>query len=279
VWLVSSLRCRRALVAITALGVLSIEMVATSSRLATAAPAPWVAYVLTSGAGGGGSSFPVSTGTNIPGNPIASPSNTAPQAIAITPDGSTAYVTDHYEFEQAIRTADNAAVSINAGIAPSGVAVTPDGTTAWVADSYDSQLIPISTATNHGGAPIPVAGSPSRLAITPDGSTAYAVNGSDITPASLANGHVGATVPVFSAGSSPVGIVITPSGSQLYDAGNVTPSSGFVAVIAPGATPALTKSIGPFGALGGIAMRSLRGDWRLQRSGESEARAEGPHPP
>ena len=239
---------------IIAIGVLSIHAIATSGRFAGAAPSPWVAYVLTSG-GDGGSAFPISTGTNVAGNPISSPGHTLPQAIAITPDGATAYVTDHYEAEQAIRTLDNSTVSISAGIAPTGIAVTPNGATAWVVDSYNSELIPISTATNQGGTPIPVPGGPSQLAITPDGATAYVVSGRQVTHVSLTSGQAGTPVTVFPpADASAVGIVTTPNASTLYYASNTTATSGFVAATTPGTTPVVTKTIGPFGRLGGIAM-------------------------
>jgi len=53
------------------------------------------------------------------------------------------------------------------------IAITPDGKTAYVADPQSGTVIPIRTATNTALPPIQVAGHPSAMAITPDGKTAY----------------------------------------------------------------------------------------------------------
>jgi DNA-binding beta-propeller fold protein YncE len=61
----------------------------------------------------------------------------------------------------------------------SDIVITPNGRTVYVAGSVNgnSYVIPIDTATNQLGAPIPVsAGSPGLLAMSPDGATLYVVD-------------------------------------------------------------------------------------------------------
>jgi YVTN family beta-propeller protein len=58
------------------------------------------------------------------------------------------------------------------------IAITPDSTTAYVSNAYTNTVTPIRTATNTALAPIKVGESPLAIAITPDGKTAYVVFGS-----------------------------------------------------------------------------------------------------
>jgi YVTN family beta-propeller protein len=83
---------------------------------------------------------PINTATNTPGTPIASGSG--PIAVAITPDGRTAYVTN----------------DISAGT-----------------------VTPINTATNTPGATIPVGSNPFTVAVTPDQSPSAVFGASSVT--------------------------------------------------------------------------------------------------
>ena len=51
---------------------------------------------------------------------------------------------------------------------PTGIAITPDGTTAYVASSIFGTVTPIATATNTPGTPIDVGIKPLGISITPD---------------------------------------------------------------------------------------------------------------
>jgi DNA-binding beta-propeller fold protein YncE len=65
---------------------------------------------------------------------------------------------------------------IPAGAVPYAVAVTPDGKTAYVLSGETGAVIPISLATGKPGAAISPGGAgtfPTAIAITPDGRTAY----------------------------------------------------------------------------------------------------------
>uniref|UniRef100_UPI000A96E89D YncE family protein n=1 Tax=Rhodococcus marinonascens TaxID=38311 RepID=UPI000A96E89D len=64
---------------------------------------------------------------------------------------------------------------------PVGVAVTPDGTRAYVTNVGDGTVSVIDTATNTVVETVPVGAAPQGVAITPDGSRAYVANLGDNT--------------------------------------------------------------------------------------------------
>ena len=66
---------------------------------------------------------------------------------------------------------------IQVGKEPSAIAITPDGKTAYVVNQFGCAVTPITTATNTPGTPIRVGRGPEAIAITPDGKTAYVANG------------------------------------------------------------------------------------------------------
>ena len=65
---------------------------------------------------------------------------------------------------------------ITVGSNPDAIAITPDGKTAYVANDGSDTVTPIATATNTAGPPITVGSGPNAIAITPDGKTAYVAN-------------------------------------------------------------------------------------------------------
>ena len=121
--------------------------------------------------------------------------------------------------------------AIDVGKDPLAIAISPDGKTAYVANTGmttggDSTVTPIVTATNTPGPPIQVGSSPWAFAITPDGKTAYVINfGShSVTPIATATNTPGPPIPV---GEGPHAIAITPDGEDRLcrelEAGTVTP--------------------------------------------------------
>jgi YVTN family beta-propeller protein len=58
---------------------------------------------------------------------------------------------------------------IHVGRAPYALAITPNGRTAFVADYRSNAVTPIDLATNIAGRPIPVGANPYGIAVTPDG--------------------------------------------------------------------------------------------------------------
>ncbi len=106
---------------------------------------------------------PIDTATNTAGTPI--PVGTAPFGIAITPNGTTAYVANNGSNNGHPRSTiatNTAGTPIPVGTAPVGIAITPDGTTAYVANAALGTVTPITIATNTAGTPIPVGSIPDR---------------------------------------------------------------------------------------------------------------------
>lgn len=115
-----------------------------------------------------GTVTPIDTATNAPGEPIDV--GNRPHAIAITPDGTTAYVTSWQDGTVTpIATATNTAGQrIPVGEGASAIAVTPDGETAYVVICGEpGAVVPIATATNAAGPPIPAGQGPYAIAMTP----------------------------------------------------------------------------------------------------------------
>ena len=160
------------------------------------------------------------TPVDLPAGPAATPASVggAPDAVAITPDGTSAYVADGFPGGVSPVTVATGTVgstiSGDAGWA-SAVAITPNGQTAYVTDADTNQVTPITVATNTAGTSIPVGNAPDGIAITPDGATAYVANSEDgtVTPINLAAGTAGSPITV---GHEPSGVAITPDGTTAY---------------------------------------------------------------
>ncbi len=147
-----------------------------------------------------------------------------PDAVAVAPDGKTAYVTSY--------TADTmtpidlktgkAGRPISAGNGPAGIAITPDGKTAYVTDAGTSPIgdtvTPIDLVTKKAESPITVGDGPQAIAITADGKMAYVTDagaivtgqsgpiGNSVTPIDLGTGHA---LPPITVGNAPIAIAIS----------------------------------------------------------------------
>ena len=153
-------------------------------------------------------------------------------AIAITPDGKTAYVVagavaagtcgqgTPSDTVTPIRTATGKALkAIKVGKDPDVIAITPNGKTAYVITS--SGVVPINTATNKAGKAIKAGSGPGAIAITPDGKTAYvaSVRSDTVTPIRTATNTALKAIRIGKATGSAIGsayIVITPDGKTAY---------------------------------------------------------------
>ena len=144
-----------------------------------------------------------------------------PDAIAITPDGSTAYVADYGSSE--IVPVALATGTVEAPIAlndrPNAIAITPNGKTAYVIADTGREW-PIRLSTRQLGNPVQIPTNSDSVAISADGGTAYItdVAAGTVTPLSLSNGGLGQ--PINLGVSTPDGIAITPDGSTAYVASN-----------------------------------------------------------
>jgi YVTN family beta-propeller protein len=124
-----------------------------------------------------------------------------PEAIAITPNVKTAYVTifSSHTVTPINLSANKAGRPIKiSGKSPGNdftglpfaIAITPDGKTAYVTNGASGTVTPIDVATDEPGKPIKISGKPGAdaIAISADGTTAYVANqpSSTVTPIDLA---------------------------------------------------------------------------------------------
>lgn len=93
----------------------------------------------------------------------------SPFGIAITPDGTRAYVVNVSDDSvSVIDTASNTVVAtVGVGVFPTGVAITPDGARAYVANEGSNTVSVIDTATNTVVATAAAGVTPDQVAITP----------------------------------------------------------------------------------------------------------------
>ena len=162
-----------------------------------------------------------------------------PTGVAVTPDGSRAYVTDASTSVWVVDTGSNSVIAkIAAGSNPEAIAITPDGKSAYVTSIICSvpscpgnppplaSVEVIDTASNSLTATITIGNLPtvqtSGVAISPDGTRAYVTNiDGQISAIDTASNQVVATIQT--AVSDLVGVSISPDGSRLYAASGGNP--------------------------------------------------------
>jgi YVTN family beta-propeller protein len=154
------------------------------------------------------------------------PVGKSPRWVAITPDGSFAFVTNFDSWDLSIiDTSSNTEISrFGLSFKPFGIAITPDGSKAYITlpddDKVASVLILGNGMANLAGY-IDVGTQPGWVAITPDGSVAYVTNfkSDDVSVIDTATDKVTATVnlvPALGPGPHPCGVAITPDGVHAY---------------------------------------------------------------
>lgn len=191
-----------------------------------------------------------------------------PRRIALTPDGSRAYITTVNGAVLVFSTATNSVTAtIPAGAMNYDIAITPDGAHAYVTVYTESgsggEVDVIDTATNTVSAVIHSGDSPFWIAMSPDGSHVYYSSGpsqsqpqNTIGVISTATNTVTATIVLP---GQVDGLAVTPDGSKVY-ASLPTPAIQAIEVIST-ATNTITGSIRfieganiPFGAGGPYAI-------------------------
>jgi YVTN family beta-propeller protein len=136
-----------------------------------------------------------------------------PQAIAVTPNGRTAYVVN--SGSGTVTPIDTVTATagpvIAVGADPQAIVITPDGKTAYVTNAGSGTVTPIRTATNQPGPPIRVGAYPKVMALTPDGATLYVLNweSGSVTPVATATNRPGRPIRT---GAFPAAIAIAPGG-------------------------------------------------------------------
>ena len=165
---------------------------------------------------------PINTATGTPGRPI--PVGEAPEAIAIRPNGKTAYVVN---FGSDKVTPSRPPATPLAGRSwsevipsdndPNAIAITPNGKTAYVLNSRCGTPSSRSrTATNARGQRSPPRTGPFVIAITPNGRTAYVANQGSGTVTPIAHGHQHRRAAGSGQGPTRSEIAITPDGKTAY---------------------------------------------------------------
>jgi YVTN family beta-propeller protein len=148
------------------------------------------------------------------------------QTVAITPDGSSVWVSINdinNSFFPAITVIDTATNAIATTFpigsvlanAPFWIAFSPDGAFAYAAGFPANSVSVIDTATHATVATVPVGSFPTFVALTPDGAFAYVANltANSVSVIDTATNTVVATVPV---GAFPRAIAFTPDGASAY---------------------------------------------------------------
>jgi len=158
----------------------------------------------------------VDTSTDLVVHSLATP-NLYPAGIAMSPDGTVAYVTNYWDADPApaLAVVNVASRTIVNTIPlpqafPGVVVLTPDGSQAWV-NYYDSNVVDIvdllsGTPAGH----LTFSGlTMNGMAFNPTGTSAYIVTGSNLTVVNTATLKTVATIPLS---GDPLDVVVSPDG-------------------------------------------------------------------
>jgi gliding motility-associated-like protein len=139
-----------------------------------------------------------------------------PTCVAVSPDGTRAFITTSITSGEVINTSGNTVVnSFPTGKNPWGIAVSPDGTKIYVANQGDNTVSVINESTLTPIATISVGENPYCIVVSPNGKIVAVSNlgGGTVTEINTATNEVIATL---YSGSYPTGLAFTPDGSRLY---------------------------------------------------------------
>jgi YVTN family beta-propeller protein len=172
--------------------------------------------------------FEVLVPTPAPGESLATiPAAKAVSDIAITPDGSRAYVTSPPTNSVSVMDIRGARIvtTISVGLQPQGIAILPDGTRAYVANtgSDDLSIIdtdPSSPTFNSVVGRVPVGDGPVDLVTSAVGPRVYVANSGSgtvsIIDANPYNGTFDQVVKTVNTGSGTTSVIVLPDATRLY---------------------------------------------------------------
>jgi DNA-binding beta-propeller fold protein YncE len=193
---------------------------------------------------GRGTIVPLDLSTSAAGTPILV--GQQPFQMAVTPDGSTLWVTVSGGGPMVPNTltpvdvaSETVGTPIQLGVGKNlaGVAITPDGGTAFVASQSDDVVIPVDLASRTVGVPMAVPHRPDLLAVTRDGATLYATHFAE-TPTGLGEPTPGGVTPIdlatrtalsqIDAGQQTRGIAVSDDGTTVFvtRTGTAQPDAG-----------------------------------------------------
>lgn len=196
-------------------------------------------------------------GESITGFALGDGTQAAPQALALSPDGTRLYVADN-RVDGVLRIVTlstrgySSSPGFGAGLVPVGVAASPDGARVYVAvrdpqrvaSDFIAPVDPRSGALDPSPITLGIGAEPVAIAFAPDAGSAYVANhrAGTVTVIETSTSTVRRTIGGF---RSPTGIAVTPDGRQVLvaNAGDDTVSvidvgSGTVtdvAIVVPGA--------------------------------------------
>lgn len=172
---------------------------------------------------------PIDTATNTPGTQIPLPVGSVPEKIAITPDGTTAFITSSTTPPELLRLnlATQAIDSLTIGTVSSsafGLAITPDGSKVYIANPSEDNvfIVDIPTFTVDPQSPVSVGTRPTEIAVKPNGTEVLVINegSKTISIIDTATNQVTGTItlPTLIAipANIPTAIAITPDGTIAY---------------------------------------------------------------
>jgi YVTN family beta-propeller protein len=191
---------------------------------------------------GGDSVTVLDTATNTVTATVPVGSN--PYAVAVSPDGSTVYVTNSNgvtSISVINATSNTVTATVRVGALPMGVAVSPDGSTVYVANWGENTVWVINTASNTHTATVSGMDRPSGVAVSPDGSTAYTSNSDGtVSVINATSNTITATIHLGSLNDvvTPA-IAVSPDGSMVY----VTSSVNGVVFVINAASNTVTATV------------------------------------
>lgn len=171
-----------------------------------------------------------------------------PDCVAVSPNGTTAYVCAGGDNAVLVVTLATGTVSasIPVGAAPLGIAISPDGGTIYVTNSGGNSVSVIDVAAARVKQTVTVGNTPTTVALTADGSKAYVADFSDgvVSVIDTATLSVSATI---ATGFRSESIAITPDGTQAVIANleeSSAPIGGSTVSVIDLQTGAVVQSIG-----------------------------------
>lgn len=198
----------------------------------------WKAIVCAGGLSPSDSVYSIDVNTNTPGPFVVTGPD--PQFVAITPDASTAYVSNQNDGTNngSVAVVDLTVspmvvkATIPLGLLPEGLALSPDGTKAYICNLFDGTVSVIDIASNAIIDTISAGSHPTGIALSPDGTKGYVTNNdtASVTVIDLATSGIITQIPL-DLNSFPLGIAITPDGTKAYIAYQNIPFVGFVDLV------------------------------------------------
>jgi RHS repeat-associated protein len=220
------------------------------------------AYIPTGGSSGTVSVINTATGTLCTASTCVStatypiPVGSGSQGVAVSSDGSRAYITNAGSNSVSIinTSIDSVIATVTVGNFPFGVAVLPNGSAVYVVNQGDKTISVISTSSNTVTATISLPSGiskPGAIAASPDGLMVYVTTASNPpihsqliainTSTNVASGSV-----ITDLGVGVAGLAVSPDGSKAFASSN----NGLVILSTPTGSPSSTVTVAGGGGLG-----------------------------